>query len=304
MTALDALVFAWRRFWALRAFHARQRRRRKARFPTVWRSHLQLVSEDVALLHDADPAQANETLLQRLIDGRTETQKTLLSRSAISTAITVFLLLTTFNIDLPVSVAGIQFKSTKYVYELLLVVNAAISCSGAARIMSIATMTVAIKGLIAAIIPPESRYFHHLALHGNEPPVLFPHPLSPHLIWTKPTSIAATLSLLLLIGLVLALLLAAIGTRVIFYQHILATPSGEPWVASAAVITAAALDLLTLTYLAVFVLPLPFTDYGLLTTFDIARQTNSDTLSRLNEQHFADEVEDEARMREAGYLRD
>ena len=299
---LTRIKFEWTKFWALRAYKRREKKRWSERFPSVWRSHFQLVDADVRLLAEADRAQLSETLLDRLISGRDSAQKAIQARAAITAGTTGFLWLTILKVDLPLTVAGIQLKASPGVIELLIVVNAAIWCAAVSKMITAMTLTTAIKAMVQTVNEPESAYLHQAALHANEPPFLFLHPMSPHLTWRGLTKASAWATLAMLIGLIFSLLAVAGITRAVFYVHVWTTPSVETWIAQAAVALSLCLDVFAMIYLLIFVLPLPYRDYGLLTTLDIAEQVNSSTLRDLHEKYYGAGNRDREEMEQKGYL--
>jgi hypothetical protein len=291
------------RYFAVAAFNRREARRERKRYPTLWRSHLQLIARDLALLHESTPELLDVQLIEDLTKARAEIAASTAKISAVITAAIAYLVLTTLEINIPISFAGLDLSPSPGVSEVMVLLVAVLSSAVAGKAVASMTLVVASKTLIRRLYPHELYYFRVLQFHANEPPPFY-RPVLGSLVWRRSTFFAMLFSVGLVVVAGVAVLGASIAWRSIVYPELWQNPSADPFWCRAAVVTALLVDIGWVAYFLFYIIPLPHKDYAWLDAMLAAQNLpNGEALARhMSSEKYADGINDRFQMQQKGYL--
>lgn len=299
-----ALRWQIERVVAIAAYKRREAKRERARYPVVWSSHLQLVAADLALIHESTPELLSAQNVEDIAKTRNEIRASAAKFGAAITAAIAYLMLSTLDIKIPVSIAGVALTPAPGVAELATLAIAIMSAAVAGKTVAIATLSVASKTLIHRVYAPELRYFKLMQFHTDEPPSLY-QPSLGSLVWSKATLFAN----FGYVGLAIVALLGAIGLSVgwrwLIYPELWNNPTSDPFWCRAAMLATFVIDVGWVAFIALYIIPLPHKDYAwlnALTALDSMAE-GSGMASHMRTEAYSEGWRDRDEMESKGYLR-
>lgn len=290
--------------FALMAYALRKRRYKNRNFPVRWLSNARRIADDLLLLRKYDKGEViNERFIDRLVTAKVGAQKRLVRLSTVSTGALVYLLLGAFSIDSPLSIGGLTLARAPGLNEMLLVLLVLMTFLGVSPFLNTYIIGNAIKSTVKMQFPTPVAQLYQQGAFPEDAPLLYQSPARPHLAWTGFTKLANMIIVAYLATAVAGIAIVLLGSRWMIYSYILSNPSLPDYWTIIVTIGSIVLELWTLVYILVFIVPLPYRDYTLLQRLNELDQTDPGEAQSLRNAAFGDEIADEVRMREAGYLR-
>lgn len=300
---MKKIGFFFRSKWEVFKYNRRKAARTKKNIPTIWRSHLKLVSEELKLLHEVDADKFDENLLAKTIDAYKKTNSKLNKVWFVSFLLIVYLVFTTFDIELPISVFGIKLFPTPGLNEILIVLISVLNAFNAGGIISSLTILTSAKTIMSLIHKDGFKYFRNLNSNIDDAPSYCIPTMMPHITWTKPVFIVSAYALTFLIIKLLFVAAAFFLWRYFVYMELIDHPTISSDISQIAVVFAIILDFISISYLLVFSIPLPHKNFQINHTLEIVRQLQPEKYNEMCREVYGEDWDDEAYMIRNGYLK-
>ncbi|MBO6900123.1 MAG: hypothetical protein JJ864_02150 [Rhizobiaceae bacterium] len=287
----------------LTAFRWREYKRNKRLFPIVYVSTAGLIKND---LDYYEPVEGDLFLTEKtLIDFTSASDRVFdrINKSArITFAIYIFLVAQYVSINLEFTILGFSIKAAPGVTEILLLY------------VTISLMLIAIwdrnhflineirKFLISKIYPEELHTPYLIRHFPSEQAGLYMPFNAIHLLPKRTTSRIATIALILILIVVIVPLLLGYMLTVFFIAYDMIQRPSFPFWSPAVGVYAIVIHALTVVYFFAYRIWLPYTDFTLLHTLELAKQWNPQEYARIRTASYQESVADRQDLRRRGYL--
>ncbi len=288
--------------WELFKFKRRRAARARKRIPIRWLTHWRLVSDELKLMYEIEPKKFNEKFLEKNLQTYEAIKQSNFKLALLQFSIIIFLILSTFEIDLPLTAFGFKLTTTPGLNELLIVLVSVITASTIGKSISIITLLSTIRTLVPIIYKNEFTYFYMLNSNVDDMPAYFRPSLSPHIVWAKITSFASSFMVLFLVAKTLIVLGASIVWRYFVYIEIWTNPTISAQLAKSTVSISIILDVASLVVVMIYVIPMPHRDYLVNQTMELAEQMGLEAKNQALQDIYGEDLDDEADMIVKGYI--
>jgi hypothetical protein len=290
------------RWFAIAGYNSRERRRDALNFPTVWRSQIMLLRDDIRLIHGEFPELIEGNLLTGLVDVRDTAKKKSVRRIALTITLVIYLGLMELGVSLPVTIAGVNLQPIPGASELIILAVAYINASLLPVVLIQFNFLLAIREIIALKHSKEVVYFWEVIHSGGTIPGFYIPSMMPQLQWKWAVIVINALFMFVLVLVMVGLVVGSIAWRWYIYQAIVSEPLQAAFVSYSAVFVATLADVTVVLIMLMYIVPLPYRDYSALQELKIAEQTNKDTHAAIRARMFGESVRDRARLVEAGFM--
>ncbi len=297
------LTFFFRRHAARAGFNHRRRRHYNQIFPVRWLTASKLIAVDVERSFEIyGSAEINDKLLTRLIESRNLTLTLIRRWTGIGTILTLYLLLSSFSIELPLSVEGISLKNVPGLNECLLFITTLISLVVLPASLNNVRLSASISAIERLLAPISLGPIVHSANFPSEPPLIYNPTLQPNISWTIFIRFISLMSIIFWLLFFFVAIIGILVSRIQVYGYVINNNALPDYIVSFIVFFAVTVDCCLLILLLIHIAPLPHRDFSVNDEIDIARQVNQETYNRLLKKYFGQINVDAESLRAEGFL--
>lgn len=289
----------------LELFKYRRRRAARARklLPIRWLSHWRLVSDELKLMYEIEPEKIDKNFLEKNLQAHDALKKHNFKLVILQFSIIAFLILSVFDINLPLTAFGFKITPIAGLNEILIIFVSVITAATIGKTISLLTLEATIRTIIPIIHKHEFEYFYLLNSNIDDMPAYYWPRLSPHLTRTIFTNITSSFIVSFLVAKIIVILGASIAWRYFVYLEIWTNSTISAQFAITAVVISIILDLATLVVLLIYIAPMPHRDYSINTKIELATKLSSDAGAKARQEAYGDDWDDEKDMIEKGYIK-